>query len=94
MQWSFVQDGLHIQIENVIAFFIVFGAHTSVFSIVKRKIIVLIKWLYPLLPPPPLCALLRLQWLSYFGHVNQSLLSMCLLGVCFWSHTYPHITQV
>ena len=43
---------------------------------------------------PQLCRPLNLEWLAYFEHIVQSLLSTCLFGVRSLIHTEPHTTQI
>ena len=73
---------LVIQIETQVAFLIIFGAHVNILSIIKVKTLVLIKCSYT--PPPQLCPLLNLEWLSYYEHTIQSILNTCFFGLWFW----------
>ena len=56
-------------------FIVIFGAYMNVFFIVRVKILVLVKWSYRSLR---LRCLLKLERLSYFEHIVQSLSNICL----------------
>ena len=43
---SLAQDGKQIQIEVVVAFLIIFGAHMNILFIIKVTFLLLIKWSY------------------------------------------------
>ena len=44
---------VQIQIEAIVTFLIIFGTHIAILFIVEVKIVVLIRWSYRSLPPPP-----------------------------------------
>jgi hypothetical protein len=62
-----------------------FGTPLNIVFTIRVKILVLIKWSHT---SPQLSGLLRLEWLSYFEHVVQS-----LLNTSFWyPFLEPHLT--
>ena len=72
----------------IVAFLILFKAHTSILFIIKGKIFVLVKWSCRS-PSTPIIWLLNLQWLSYFEHILHYVFNTHLLGIHSWSHTKP-----
>jgi len=76
---TLVQDDKQIQIVPVAIFFILFGDYMNMLSS-KVKILFLIKWSDR---SSQLCWLMRLEWLTNFEHVVQSLLNTFLFGVRF-----------
>ena len=70
------RDASEIQIEAVATFLISFGGRMNILSMIRVKILVLVKWSYRSFL---LCLLYSLNGDHYFEHVVQSLLDICLL---------------
>ena len=64
MKYTLAQDGVQIQIKDVVILLIHFEVHVNILFIIKVIFFVLIKWSYRSFSQ--LCWLLSLKWLTYF----------------------------
>ena len=63
----------------------------NILFISKVDIRMLSAWSYRSLP---IMLIIEPRMVIMFEHVVQSLLNMCPCGICSWSHTKPHTTQI